>query len=105
MQAAKVAHFGLYVLLVLLPLSGWLMASTTPVRIPTRVFGAFELPYPLGPDLPAFRFFHAVHVMAAILLAALVVLHVAAALVHALYWRDRTLRRMGGWQERGNGCH
>ena len=97
MQAAKVAHLGLYALLVLLPLSGWLMASTTPVRVPTRVFGTVDLPYPLGPDLSAFRFFHAVHVVAAILLAALVVLHVAAALVHALCWRDRTLRRMGVW--------
>jgi cytochrome b561 len=38
---------------------------------------------------------HAVHVAAAILLAGLVVLHVAAALVHAWYWRDRTMRRMG----------
>jgi cytochrome b561 len=95
--AAKAAHLGLYVLLVLLPVSGWLMASTTPVRIPTRVFGLFDLPYPLGPDLPVFRFFHAVHVVAAILLAGLVVLHVAAALVHALCWRDRTMRRMRVW--------
>jgi cytochrome b561 len=95
--AATATHLGLYVLLVMLPLSGWLMASTTPVRIPTRVFGLFDLPYPLAPDLSAFRFFHAVHVVAAILLAALVVLHVAAALVHALCWRDRTLRRMGVW--------
>ena len=95
MQAAKAAHLSLYALLVLLPLSGWLMASTTPVRIPTRVFGLFDLPYPLAPDLSAFRFFHAVHVVAAILLAGLIVLHVAAALVHAFCWRDRTMRRMG----------
>jgi cytochrome b561 len=39
--------------------------------------------------------FQAVHVVAAILLAGLVVLHVVAALVHALYWRDSTVRRMG----------
>jgi cytochrome b561 len=93
--AAKTAHLFLYVLLVTLPLSGWLMATTTPVRIPTRIFGLFDLPYPLSPDLAVFRFFHAVHVVAAILLAGLVVLHVAAALIHALCWRDRTLRRMG----------
>ena len=95
MRAAKATHLGLYVLLVTLPLSGFLMATTTPVRIPTRVFGLFDLPYPLSPDLPAFRFFHAVHVVAAILLAGLLALHVAAALVHAFCWRDRTLRRMG----------
>jgi cytochrome b561 len=95
MRAATATHLGLYALLVLLPLSGFLMATTTPVRIPTRVFGLFDLPYPLGPDLAIFRFSHTVHVAAAILLAGLVVLHVAAALVHAWCWRDRTMRRMG----------
>jgi cytochrome b561 len=93
-RAATATHLSLYVLAVLLPLSGWLMASTTPVRIPTRLFGLLDLPYPLAPDLPTFRLFHAVHVVAAILLAGLVVLHVAAALAHAFYWRDRTMRRM-----------
>ena len=95
MRAATAMHLSLYALLVLLPLSGWLMASTTPVRIPTRLFGLFDLPYPLAPDLAIFRLSRAVHVAAAILLAGLVVLHVAAALVHALCWRDRTMRRMG----------
>jgi cytochrome b561 len=93
--AATATHLGLYVLLVLLPLSGFLMAATTPVRVPTRVFGLLDLPYPLAPDLQIFRVFRAVHVAAAIVLAGLVVLHVAAALVHALCWRDRTMRRMG----------
>jgi cytochrome b561 len=95
MQAATATHLGLYALLVLLPVSGFLMATTTPVRVPTRLFGLFDLPYPLGPDLAIFRLSHAVHVAAAILLACLLVLHVAAALVHALRWRDRTMRRMG----------
>jgi len=97
MRAATATHLSLYVLLVLLPASGFLMATTTPVRVPTRLFGLLDLPYPLGPDLAIFRLSHAVHVAAAILLAGLVVLHVAAALVHALRWRDRTLRRMGVW--------
>jgi len=70
------------------------MASTTPVRVPTFVFGLFRLPNPFAPDLPTFRFAHAVHVAAAIALASLIGLHVAAALVHALVWRDRTLARM-----------
>src|SRR3954471_7630440 len=39
MRAAMATHLALYALLLLLPLSGWLMASTTPVRTPTRVFG------------------------------------------------------------------
>ena len=54
MRAATATHLVLYALLVLLPLSGFLMATTTPVRIPTRLFGLFDLPYPLGPDLVIF---------------------------------------------------
>jgi cytochrome b561 len=92
--AAKVAHVSLYALLLVLPLSGWLMATTTPIRVPTTVFGLFDLPYFLAPDLAAYGVAHAVHVVAAIGLAVLIVGHVTAALVHALCWGDRTLVRM-----------
>ena len=91
---AKAAHVTLYVLLLLLPLSGWLMVTSTPVRVPTIVFGLFELPYPLAPDIARFRLAHGAHVVLAVTLAALGVFHVAAALVHAWVWRDRTLRCM-----------
>jgi cytochrome b561 len=97
-RVAAATHVSLYALLLLLPLSGWLMATSTPVRVPTIVFGLFALPYPLGPDLPTYRFAHAVHVVAAFALAALVALHVAAAFVHALWWRDPVLMRM--WRQR-----
>jgi cytochrome b561 len=94
LAAAKAAHVALYVLLLLMPLSGWLMTTTTPVRVPTMVFSLFPLPYPLQPNMAAYRIIHAVHVTLAIALAILIVFHVAAALLHALWWRDRTLTRM-----------
>ena len=50
--AAKLAHSALYALLVIMPASGWLMATTTPVRVPTIVLGLFPLPYPLASNLP-----------------------------------------------------
>jgi cytochrome b561 len=90
--AAKAAHAGLYALLLLLPASGWLMATTTPVRVPTVVLGLFSLPYPLAPDLAMYRVAHGVHVTAAIALALLVLGHSAAALAHGLQGR-RFLRR------------
>ena len=92
--AAKVMHVFLYGLLLVMPLSGWLMATTTPVRVPTFVFGLVELPYPLSPDLTTYRIAHTIHVVSAIFLALLIVLHVAAAIIHAFVWRDRTLARM-----------
>jgi cytochrome b561 len=70
------------------------MVTTTPVRIPTAVFGLIALPYPLSPDLTIYRLARAAHVALAIFFAALIALHVAAAMVHALIWRDRTLARM-----------
>ena len=98
LAAAKAAHIGLYALLLAMPLSGWLMTTTTPVRVPTIVFGLFALPYPLAPDMAIYRAAHAIHVACAIALTALVVIHVAAALAHAMLWRDRTLARM--WSKR-----
>jgi cytochrome b561 len=48
--AAKASHIALYLLLLLMPLSGWLMATSTPIRVPTWLFGLLELPYPLAPN-------------------------------------------------------
>jgi cytochrome b561 len=96
--AAKVTHVFLYGLLLVMPLSGWLMTTTTPVRVPTFVFGLVELPYPLLPDLTTYRIAHTLHVVSAIFLASLIILHVAAAIIHAFVWQDRTLARM--WSRR-----
>ena len=90
----RAVHIGLYVLLLLLPFSGWLMVTSTPLRVPTIVFGLFELPYPFAPDIERFRLAHAAHIALAIALSTLIVLHVAAAFVHAWVWRDRALIRM-----------
>jgi len=98
MNAVKTVHIALYVLLLAMPLSGWLMVSTTPVRVPTSVFALFDLPYPLAPELTTYRFAHLIHVASAISLASLIAFHVAATLVHSLLWRDHTIRRM--WPER-----
>jgi cytochrome b561 len=94
LMAAKVSHIALYVLLVALPLSGWLMVSTTPVRVPTTVFGLFDLPYFLATDLPTYRLARTAHVLLASALASLIAVHLAAAMMHAIVWRDRTLTRM-----------
>jgi cytochrome b561 len=93
-RAIRAAHASLYALLLLLPLSGWLMAASSPVRIPTAVFGLFALPYPLDPDLLTYRLAHAMHAAGAVALTALAGLHIAAALVHALWRRDGVLTRM-----------
>ncbi len=101
--AARATHVGFYVLMALMPLTGWLMASASPlndegaypVQIKNRVFGLFELPDPIAPgDETLEAAFHALHLAGAIALAAFLALHVGAALKHHFVLRDGVLKRM-----------
>lgn len=90
--AATWSHRLLYSLMVLVPLSGWVGSSGT--GIPTVVFGRITLPA----IAPATEFWDmsgfAAHGILTKALFALILLHVAGALSHALLYRDATLRRM-----------
>lgn len=93
-RAAAVSHALLYLLLIVIPVSGFLMVSTAPIAIPTVLFGVLPVPHPLGPDEALFALFRQVHESLTTLLLVLVALHVAAALKHHLIDRDAILRRM-----------
>ena len=90
---------GFYLLLIVLPLSGWAVVSTSKFTIPTLLYGV--IPWPHLPILPTLENKGVIHeglaethgVLAAIL-ATLMVLHVAAALKHHFIMRDTTLLRM-----------
>lgn len=88
--AAAVSHAGLYACMVLLPLSGYLGSSFS--GYPVRLFGAalpqWSAAWPAAKDLMS-----ALHQCAAWLLVLLVVVHITAALVHALRG-DGIIRRM-----------
>ena len=99
--AAAATHWAFYGLMIALPVSGWLMVSASPFNIPTNVWGLFELPHlPALADLPADAKpaaegqLKSVHYFAGLAMAALFVLHVGAALRHAIVLRDGTLARM-----------
>lgn len=93
--AAHALHWLFYALIILMPLSGWVFSSAAEKRWPLTFFGLFDIPYlplaqtPHGGDR-AFTF----HSYAGYAMAALVVVHVAAALKHHFVDRDRTLARM-----------
>jgi cytochrome b561 len=84
-------HWAFYLLLIGLPLGGYLLVNARGHSVP--FFGA-ELPAVLAKNefLSGLIFF--VHAGGAFLLIALIVLHVAAALRHELVLKDNTLRRM-----------
>lgn len=85
-------HAGLYGLFFAVPLLGWAYSSSA--GFPVVLFGMLPLPdwVPANPDLA--ELLKPLHKLAAYALAGLVLLHVAAALKHALIDRDGLLRRM-----------
>lgn len=99
---AHTGHLALYVCMIALPISGWLMASASPYndpdayfRVQNLVFGLFELPdpYPKG-DEALTELLGQVHFTIAMALLVVLAGHVAAALKHHFVDRDGVLRRM-----------
>ena len=91
-RAARLTHIGLYVLLVIHPLSGYLGSEFS--GYPVKYFG-MVLPAWGWKDEGIKDFMSAVHFAGAITIGTLVVLHVAGALWHAWALRDGLLARMG----------
>ncbi|MBC8746660.1 cytochrome b561 [Paraburkholderia sp. WC7.3g] len=90
--ASKIAHLALYLLLVLVPLLGWINASSRAWTV--RLAGWVPLP-PLSAAGSSFG--HAmgdVHSVLAWVLFAVICLHVAAAMFHQFVTGDRVLQRM-----------
>ncbi len=89
---AHISHLGLYALLFLMPLSGWLMSSAK--GMPVSVFGWFMLPQPIAADKILGEVLEELHGLLAWSLLALIFLHVTAALLHHFYYKDNVLVRM-----------
>jgi cytochrome b561 len=90
--AAHATHWGLYVLLIVQPLTGWI--ATSAYGAPVIVFGWFELP-PIWPENRAFsEQLFSVHGLIGIAIACLAAAHIGAALHHHFVRRDRILMRM-----------
>ncbi|SDJ14409.1 cytochrome b/b6 domain-containing protein [Salipiger marinus] len=90
---AETVHWALYAALILVPLSGWIAHAATT--------GFAPILWPFGQDLPFVPKSDAlahgaatVHLLSQWLLAAVLGLHVAGAVKHAVIDRDATLARM-----------
>lgn len=89
---AQATHGALYVILLAMPLSGWLYNSAS--GFPLKWFGLFALPKLSGYDAGVKAFALAAHEWLFIALAVIVAVHAAAALKHHYLDRDATLSRM-----------
>lgn len=90
--AAGVSHVLLYLMTLAIPLSGWLMSSAKGFQ--TVWFGVLPIPDLLGRDEALAERLDAAHVWLNYTLAAVLSLHVAAALKHHYIDRDAVLLRM-----------
>lgn len=109
--ASAGVHWGLYAIMIGLPVTGWIMVSTSKLPIPTRLFGV--VPWPAIPGLsnlePANKAFwnsfsNGGHTALAYITVALLALHLGAVLKHQLIDKDRVFARMApgalpGWKE------
>ncbi|TDP39161.1 cytochrome b561 [Idiomarina aquatica] len=91
-SVAKLSHGLLYALMVLMPISGYLMQYLA--GRPVEVFGLFRLPAALSVDIEGYAIFREMHGWLAIVLIALVIMHVGAALHHHFIRKDDVLKSM-----------
>jgi cytochrome b561 len=99
--AARASHWAFYLLLLAIPLAGWLLTSASPRNSPIPFFGLFDWPFiPWVHDLPTDEAkslagtFADVHERLAFLAIGLIVLHVGAALHHIFLRKDKVGHHM-----------
>lgn len=91
--AARFAHVAFYAMIIALPLTGWL--RTSPNAYPLTWFGLVVVPkFPIERGSLAAEIAPLAHELLAWVMAALVLVHVAAALHHHFRLRDAVLLRM-----------
>jgi cytochrome b561 len=90
--AAHAGHFALYVLMLAIPLSGWLMSSAKGFQ--TVWFGVLPLPDLVGKDQVLGALLLTVHQVLNLALVVVVIGHVGAALKHHFVDKDDVLTRM-----------
>ncbi len=92
--AAKLSHYALYALMLAMPLLGW--GTLSAGGYPVILFWGIQLPPILPPSDSLHTLFRIAHVYLAFAFFALILLHIAAALFHALVRRDGVFQSMAG---------
>lgn len=90
--ASTVAHMLLYVLMVVIPLTGWLFSSAS--GFPVVYLGVVQLPDLVAKNKELAKVFQMWHANLNFTLLAVVAVHVLAALKHHFLDRDTVLHRM-----------
>lgn len=92
---ARVAHAALLLLTLAVPMTGWAIASTSPLQIPSFAFDLVLVPnLPMAVSDAAEAFWSSVHVWLAYGAGALVAIHASAAIFHMARPRAGSLHGM-----------
>jgi cytochrome b561 len=90
---SRLVQYSFYLLLLLMPLSGWIL-SLAAERVPSY-FGLFNMPLPgIGPNKSLSEFMAESHRVIAWMIITLLFFHVAGALKHYFYDKDHVLQNM-----------
>jgi len=99
--AAHAVHWGFYVIMIGMPLSGWIVVSTSPLNIPTLLYHTIPWPHfpgvhdlAAGPKASVNHAFDLTHVVLAWGSLGLLALHLGAVVKHQFLDRDPVLGRM-----------
>jgi cytochrome b561 len=92
LRLAPIVHWALLVLLMAMPISGWLMSSAAGVSV--MWFGVVPMPDLVPRDQDLFAALRTVHYVLSRLLILAIVLHLAAVVRHDVVRRDGIFRRM-----------
>ena len=95
-MAAKVGHLALYLLLFIVPVTGYLTASTH--ELPVFLFGQINLVEFNGHNKISFEMLRGFHELAVQTLMVFVALHISAAAFHGLFKKDGVFSSM--WPKR-----
>ena len=91
-KAAKGMHHLLYLLMICVPASGYIMVSY--VEKPVDIYGLFSIPPLFSKNIDKAMEFHEIHEIFAFVLLGLIILHFIIALKHHFIDKDNVLKRM-----------
>jgi len=96
---AGAGHLGLYLAMIAIIFSGWLLVSSSPLNIPTVVFGWFTWPHLPGipPSKSLEDLASNIHFFSASALLLLLIGHIGAVIKHQLFDQELLLARMSWW--------
>ncbi len=90
---SRFVQYGFYILLIAMPLSGWIMSVAA--DRPPIYFGLFKVDFPgIGVNKPLAEYMAGWHEIIAWTLIAFIILHVAGALKHHFIDKDNVLKTM-----------